>query len=337
VQWMMNDADREFIERELNDFVPNRIYDAHAHLWRRSDWSGHAPAIVNAAPAEVTLDVYRECMGWLFPGRRVHGLHFPFPATFPTDTAAQNEWISREIRKDPLARGQFFVRPTDDPDWTAQEVKRLGLRGFKVFTGFLAREDKAHAEIPEYCPEWIAELADRHRWSITLHMHRSRSLADPSNSHWINCYCRKYPNLTLILDHCGRGFNPYHLMEGLKNLDRHPNLYVDTSVVCNPLAVMACVRFFGTKNVLYASDFYCSHLRGTNCPVGDSFMWLDEEMTRWDHVAYGRQPVLIGLENLRAVKYAFQFLKLPDKDIEDYFWNNAARVLELDTSTGAPG
>jgi hypothetical protein len=40
-----------------------------------------------------------------------------------------------------------------------------------------------------------------------------------------------------------------------------------------------------------------------------------EEMNIWDQVAYGKPPVLIGLENLRAVKYAFEFLKLIDEVI----------------------
>ncbi|NLX06290.1 MAG: amidohydrolase [Phycisphaerae bacterium] len=327
MNWMTTDDDRECFDRYLNDFVPDRVYDVHAHLWRRQDWGDDPPLIVQAAPVEVGLDVYRKAIGWILPDRKVHGLHFAFPAVFPTDTASQNRWVAEQIRRDPLARGQYFVRPDDDPDFTAAEVKRLGLRGFKVFTGFLNRPDKENAEIPEYFPEWIARLADREGWTVTLHQHRSRSLADPSNIHWINHYCRNYPNMRLILDHCARGFNPYHLIEGLRRLERHPNLYVDTSVACNPLAVIACLQFFGAKNVLYASDFFCSHLRGTNFPVGDSFMWLDEDAPIWDGVAYGRRPVLIGLENLRAVRCAFEVLRLSDRDVEDYFWNNAAELL----------
>ena len=327
--WEVREEDSEFFERELQSFVPDRVYDMHAHLWRARDWEGQPPAMVRVAPAEATMEVYKECMGWILPGREVHGLHFAFPTIFPNDPVPCNEWVSQQIKKDPLARGQFYVRPTDEPEWVRGEIKRLGLRGFKPFAGFAQRPDKSNAEIPEFFPEWIARLAHEEGWSITLHMMRPRSLADPSNQHWIRTYCEKYPDMTLILDHCARGFNPYHAIEGLEQMQGLPNLYADTSVVCSPLGVMACLKYLGVRNVLYASDFYCSHIRGTNLPVGDSFLWLEEDTPVWDVVIYEEEPVLLGLENLRAIKAACQMLNLSDSEVESIFWHNAARVLRL--------
>ena len=327
--WEVRDEDAEFFSRELQSFVPDRVYDAHAHLWRASDWEGRAPAEVMAMPPEVTIEVYKECMAWILPGREVHGLHFPFPAIFPNNPAPCNEWVSREIKKYPLARGQFYVRPSDDPDWVRSEVKRLGLRGLKPFAGFAGRPDKEMSEIPEFFPAPLARVAHEEGWSVTLHMMRPRSLADPSNQHWIRTYCEKYPNMVLILDHCARGFNPYHALAGLERLGGLPNLYADLSLPSAALSVMACIRFLGVEHVLYASDFYCSHLRGVNLPVGDSFLWLLEDSPEWPNVAYGGKPVLQGLENLRAIKAACAMLNLSDRDIEAVFWNNAARVLRL--------
>jgi glutamate-1-semialdehyde 2,1-aminomutase len=327
--WEVREEDRGFFERELESFVPDRVYDMHAHLWRVSDWEGRPPEVVTVAPEEVTLEVYRECMGWILPGREVHGLHFPYPASFPNNPVPCNEWVSQEIKKDALARGQFYVRPTDDPERVREEVKRLGLRGFKPFAAFAERPDKVNAEIPEFFPEWMARIAHEEGWSVTLHMMRRRSLADPSNQHWIRTYCGKYPDMTLIVDHGARGFNPYHAVEGLAQMQDLPNLYADTSAVCSPLAVIACLEYLGVQHVLYASDFYCSHLRGTNLPVGDSFLWLEEDMPVWDMVLYQEKPVLLGLESLRAIKSACEILHLTDSQVEAIFWDNAARLLQL--------
>jgi len=328
ITWELRPEDQEFFTAELDDFVPEKIYDVHAHLWRARDWEGKPPAIVTVAPPEITMERFKQFIGWLFPNRQVHAMHFAFPTVFPNDPVPCNAWVSQEIKKDPLARGQFYVRPQDDPEWVRSELKRLGLRGFKPFAGFAPIADKKMAEIPDFFPEWIATLAHEERWSVTLHMQRPKSLADPSNIHWIKTYCLKYPNMILILDHCARGFNPYHLIEGLKKLEKLPNLYVDTSVVCNPLAMIACFEHFGLDHVLYASDFYCSHLRGTNLPVGDSFIWLLEDMPIWNDVTYGKPAVLLGLENLRALKAAFRVLKYKDKDIENFFWNNALTLFQ---------
>lgn len=34
ITWELCDHDVEFFRRELDDFVPARVYDIHAHLWR---------------------------------------------------------------------------------------------------------------------------------------------------------------------------------------------------------------------------------------------------------------------------------------------------------------
>ena len=327
--WEVREEDREFFERELESFVPDRVYDMHAHLWRARDWQGREPAMVKVAPEEISLDAYRAHMGWILPEREVHGLHFAFPAIFPNDPAPCNEWVSRQIKKDPLARGQFYVRPTDDMEWVRAEVRRLGLRGLKPFAGFANGPDKNHAEIPDFFPEWMARVAHEEGWSVTLHMMRPRSLADPSNQRWVRSYCEKYPNMTLILDHCARGFNAYHALDGLRRVQGLPNLYADTSLVCSPLAIMACVRYLGVKHCLFASDFYCSHMRAVNLPVADSFLWLEEGSPEWDNVLYREKPVLQGLENLRAIKAACEMMDLSDTEIEAIFWTNAQRVLSL--------
>ena len=330
ITWEYREEDREFFQRELDAFVPARVYDMHAHLWRATDWGHQAPEIVRLAPPEVTLEVYREHLSWILPDREIHGLHFQFPSASPNDPAPCNEWISLQTRQDPLARGQYYVRPDDDPDWVRSELKRLDLRGFKPFSCFAARPDKENAEIPEFFPEWIAQIAGENGYTVTLHMMRPRSLADPSNQHWIRTYCAKYPDMKLILDHCARGFNPHHLLAGLPTVAELPNLYVDVSVACSPLAVVACLTHLGVRRVLYGSDFFCSHQRGTNLPIGDSFIWLEAGVSLPDAIQYTKRPVLVGLENLRAVKAACQVLQLSDSQVEEIFWNNAASILGLE-------
>jgi len=325
ITWKLRDEDRETFARELGSFVPERVYDVHAHLYRAEFWDD-PPAHAAAGPPDVTLEVYREQMAWLFPGRAVHGMHFPL--AFVSDPGPGNSWVAQEIVKDPQARGQLLVRPTDDPEWVRQEVKRLGFRGLKPFSTYSQVANVWEAEIPDYLPEPIVAVAGEEGWTITLHMVRSSGVADPSNQHWIRYYCEKYPNMQLILDHCARGFNPYHVLQGLPTLAGLDNLWIDTSVICNSLAVEAVVRIVGPDRVLYGSDYFISHMRGTNFGVGDTFVWLDERTPVWAP-AYSPKtvPPLIGLENLRAVKAAFWCLGLNDTQVENYFWSNAANLL----------
>lgn len=330
-KWELKQRDRATFAAELEGFVPEKVYDSHAHLYC-ADWWKTPPAEVAAGPAEITLEVYREHMAWILPGSEIHGMHFPYP--FPADANENlnpaNEWVAHEISKDPLARGQLLVRPTDDPEWVREQVKRLGFRGLKPFAYYSGVSDIYQAEIPQYFSEPLAAVADSEGWTVTLHIMRSKGVADSSNQRWIRHYCENYPNMQLILDHCARGFNPYHVLDGLQALTGLENLWFDTSAVCNSLAVETVGRMIGPHRMLYGSDFYVSHIRGTNFSVGDSFRWVDAN-TDFGELEYSSQTQLplLGIENLRAIKAAFWSLGLSDTQIEDFFWGNAAQLLDL--------
>lgn len=323
---MVNHAE-EAVLRDLDSFLPDRIYDTHAHLFRAQFWPAGSPYSIADMPADITLEAYREQVGRILPNREIHGLHFPL--AFVADTGPGNSWVAQEIAKDDQARGQFLVRPTDDPEWVRQEVKRLGLRGLKPFATYAQVANTWEAEIPDYLPERLAAVANQEGWSVTLHMMRYDGVADASNQHWIKRYCQTYPDLQLILDHCARGFNPYQVLRGLGELSHLDNLWVDTSVVCNPFSVEAALRIMGAKKVLYGSDFCLTHLRGINLGVADTFLWLYEDTPIWDTAGHTPrvEPLLIGIENLRAIKAACWSLGLGDAQIEDIFWGNAAQLL----------
>jgi predicted TIM-barrel fold metal-dependent hydrolase len=328
----ITDRDLELFEKHLQSFVPDRVYDAHAHIYEASLWRDYA-AYEAASPREVTLEVYRDEIAMILPGREVHAMCFPFPVFFTDDSGfvKSNEWVSREIAKDPLARGQMLVRPTDDPEWVRSECRRVGLTGLKPFSFYGAREDFWEAELPEYLPEPLVAVANQEGWTITLHMVRYAGCADTSNQHWIRHYCEKYPNIRLILDHCARGFNPLQTIAGLEKLQGLDNLYVDVSVVCNATAIAAAIKLLGHEHVLYASDYCTSHYRGTNLPVADTFLWLYDRDPIWRNIAYAPNlhPTLVGTENLLAMKAACWMLDLKDSEVQAIFWDNAARVLNL--------
>jgi glutamate-1-semialdehyde 2,1-aminomutase len=176
-------------------------------------------------------------------------------------------------------------------------------------------------------------MADREGWAITLHMVKSRAVADPGNIHWIRHYCTTYPDMRLILAHSARGFQPSHNLEGLPKLAGLQNLYFDTSTNCEPIAHEAIIRTFGHQRLMYGSDLPVSHMRGRSAGVGDSFVWLYKDSPIWQEKHRRIEPVLIGLEHLRSLKWACWSARLNDNAIEDIFWNNAAKLFSVNDAT----
>ncbi len=81
---------------------------------------------------------------------------------------------------------------------------------------------------------------------------------------------------------------------------------------------------------MYGSDSIpVGHMRGTNFGVADAFIWVSETDDIWGQALGRIQPTLIGIEHLRSVKHACWTMNLTDSQVEDVFWNNAARLLNL--------
>jgi len=327
-----SEADQELFQRELNGFVPDVIVDAHAHLWARS----HLPpagweSFRQVEEEVIDLAAYRRRMAELLPGRRLAGgLLLPGAVGATGDQLqAQNELIAGEVSAHPNWRGSMLVTPQMDAEFVRQEVRRLRLSGLKCYHAQSGQASSWEADIPDYLPEPHVKVAHEEGLCITLHMVKARAAADPSNQRWIRHYCQTYPNMQLILAHAGRGFNPYHTIEGLRALKGLPNLWCDMAAVTEVGACEAIIEILGHDHLLYGSDFPVSHLRGRCVAMGDGFVWLYEDTLDWNTVSFKPlQPVLVGLESLRVLKQAVWHCRLRDSQIEDIFCNNARRLLE---------
>ncbi len=181
-------ADLDIFRRELDDFVPHVICDAHMHLWARAHLPPQGYDTFRQVEEEVVdLAAYRRWMAELLPGRRVAGgLILPGAVgAAASQVQAQNELIAAEANANPGWYGAMLVSPEMDPEFVRAEVRRLGLSGLKCYhvrSGLAVTWD---AEIPSYLPEAQVKVAHEEGLWITLHMVKSRAVADPANQHWI--------------------------------------------------------------------------------------------------------------------------------------------------------
>ncbi len=317
-------VDREFFDRELGSFVPDRVFDAHCHLFA----ADHFRVDLEGVPADVGYHEYRQLIDCLHPGRDVSALFIPMPSQRALMGRA-NDWITEHCSGKADCRGLYFVRPEDDPEQVRTEVRRRGLCGLKCYHTMADRKPTWEADIAEFLPDRLVKVADDEGWVITLHLVKSRAVADPANITAIRRLCSTFPRMKLILAHSARGFQPAHNLEGLPQLKGLDNLYFDTSANCESIAHEAVIRILGHERLMYGSDFHVSHYRGKSLGAADSFLWLYEQSPVWGEKHARVEPVLVGLEHLRSLKWACWSAGLSDAQVEDIFYNNAAKLFGL--------
>lgn len=329
--WIVTERDRELFDRELNSFVPSEIFDAHAH-WYRADHfpADSVPGLVKSGPPVAGSAEFDREIGQIIPNRRTEGLFFPFPGA-RVDVDAENAFLHQELLKRPGSRGQMLITPAQDPEFIRETVRRCRFVGLKCYHVFSPRRPTFDSLIEEFLPEEQVKVAHDEGLSITLHMVRSRALADAANQTTIRRYCERYPNMRLILAHAARGFNAHHTIMGIDSLRGLDNVWFDTSAVTDSGAIEAIITTLGHNRVLYGSDFPVSHLRGRCVALGDSFLWISADNTDLN-VPYAKlELALVGHESLRTLKVAAMSTRLTDSQVEDVFSRNARGLFGLDT------
>lgn len=244
-----------------------------------------------------------------------------------------NAFQAEQSRAYPACLGQMIVTPAMDPEFVRETASRNRFVGLKCYHVFSARQPGFESAVEEFMPEEHVRIAHEEGLSITLHLVRPRAMADLLNQGSVRRLALKYPNARWILAHAARGFNVHHTIAGIPSLRGLENVWFDTSAITEAGAFEAIVREFGISRLMFGADFPVARIRGRCVSIGDSFIWLSEDNTRFEAAYAPIRPVIILLESLRAHRQAAWNLRLSDSDVEKLFWDNAARLYDF---KGAP-
>jgi len=331
--WTFTDLDGQ-VAQELQDFLPERIFDAHAHVYRLADLNMEGEGLFGEGPPEVGISTWREYGARIFGEARLQGGLFLATPSANCDPERVNAYLLAQLEAEPGSRGSILVTPDDTAAGLDPLLQHPQVMGFKPYHFFSHDKPTFQAPIPSYLPEWVRELADARGLTITLHMVKSLALADADNQRHIRSMCLKYPGAQLILAHAARGFHAPNTAKGLHALRGLENVWFDMSAICEPEALVAILRAFGPRRLLWGSDFPVSESRGRAVTAGDGFVWLQADTVNWDKVSPECHPILVELESLRALKGAADGLGLNDEDVQDIFCDNSWRLLGLKTESG---
>ena len=135
----------------------------------------------------------------------------------------------------------------------------------------------------------------------------------------------KYPRVRWVLYHCARTYSAWPLMKAASRLKNIPNLWYETSSVCETDAFYALFSSVDPKRICYGSDdLPVGVTRGKYVAWGYSWTQMDENNQTFNKAHCDGRMTFVRYEMLRAMR---GFLR--ENDMMAYLAMMTVRLIEL--------
>ena len=329
--------DRPIYREELEPYLPRRIFDAHVHLMRRSDYlPGVAPEkLRTTAPQPVARDFtprhLSRAMARLFPQQTWHALVFHMPSRL-VDLDRANRWIASLGRRHRHLHPLMVVKPDVRAKELAAQVEAGGFVGLKPYVDFARPRRSGEPRIGDFLTRDHMRVAAERGLVVVLHIPRRRRIADPVNIRDIARLCERYPTGRVVLAHVGRSYGPYFIEQAIGVLKDLPNLHFDVAALDDAETIDVVLGSVTHRRLHYGSDLPITLLRGRHLCVNRHCFFLTEKpcpnsISPPKGAAFPMTFMLY--ETVRAVLRAWRRRNLARAALEDIFYRNTARLIGL--------
>lgn len=318
------------LRTRLDGFVPEAVFDIHAHLFDRRFYPADALPSIGTRAVLGCAD-HQAAVRRAMPNSTLAGaLYFAFPHAAARHEGL-NAWAAQEVAAHggALSRLLLLVSPADSREAVAARFRSdPRICGLKVYHLYADKKPTWDAGIEDYAPEWMWELLEERSGVLMLHVVKDRAMEDADNQAALRRLCRRYPRARVVLAHIARSFCHRHARRGLEAVASLDNVVVDTSAVCDPEAFRHALEILGPRRVLWGTDFPVSEFRGRCVTAGDGFHWLfSEEQRAAGQPGLSTRATTVGLESLLALRDACEAHGCTAADVRDIFHDNALRLL----------
>ena len=322
-------SDQRCMDR-LADFLPERVFDAHIHLYRGE----FLPNVSQAEPLIFSdenwgFDAFAAAMADYFPHlKELKAMSVPMPDIAMGDhsTGLRDRyaaWMSQEAMRNP---GKLFGSVMVLPGDTEEDIMRLlgpGITSLKCYQ--IYSPNKEFAAMDEFLPESAWAVADHLGLTITVHLARMQAVSDPDNLRQILDHTARYPNAKLILAHSGHTFAGHYAVDGAEALLGRDNIWFDLAAVCEVPATLRLMKLFGSSRFLWGTDCPIGLQKGHCVKLGSGFFWLTGQCFRdlvETHQPYA-DSVMFLTEELTMLADVAEFAGLTRREVENIFYYNA--------------
>ena len=338
----VTDYDKEVWEKELRDFLPQKIIDVHAHVYKKEFFDPMPPeevkrtvtwtsAVAEENPIEDLIETYE----LMFPGKDVKAMTFVLGKTGIEKNNAYLSEVTGKLGWPAL----YYSRPTQSADEIEAEIRKGGFLGIKSYLN-LAPDYIPGDEIRiyDFLPRHQLERLNEMGAICMCHIARPKRLKDPVNIAQILEIKRDFPKLRFIVAHVGRAYTKGDVGDAFEYLKQAPDTMYDFCANCCEYAITEVIRNCGPKHVMFGTDMPILRMRthrieenGTYVNLVPPGLYFDphgDPHLREVSEEEGKKITFFAYEELLAFKRACEKLGMTRADVEDMMYNNAYNLIE---------
>ena len=334
----LTDYDKKVYEENLADFLPEKMIDAHAHVWtdgmkrkKPEERKGCVSWTELVAPNMTYEDIY-ETNRILFPGKTVTPVLMGSPTCYLDKV---NEYVTDIIKQ----HGDSCLYCTSYKTTKRDIVNAMaqGYIGIKPYQANCAPYIPAsEIRIFDFLPHEHLEVMNDLGGVVILHIPRAMRLRDPVNLAQMAEIDEKYPNAKVIIAHVGRAYVYEDIGDAFEVIKNTKNLYYDFSANVYDYAMEKLIESVGPGRVLYGSDMPYTKMRMYRINDGGKYVNVvprglygdvsgDKQMRETDET----DITLFIYEELLAFRRAAERLGLTGGEVSDIMYGNAARIFGI--------
>lgn len=343
----VNEYDKKFYENNLRDFLPNKIIDFHSHVYikeflnREAAETSRNTSWPDLVAEDNSIDDIKETYELFFPDKSVTPLMFSNP-NYEDNLDLLNGYVAGASYKEGYP-SLLFTRPT----WSEDELEeRLTLGNFKGIKPYLCMSDPSidvdDIQIFDFLPHHHLSVMNKYKMPVVLHIPRAKRLCDKCNLEQIIEIREKYPDIPLDIAHVGRAYAVSDIGEAFEILKpvMDDNLYFDISANSNSDVFDILIKNVSAKNILFGSDLPILRMRNKRIVENNTYInvvpkGLYGDLSNESHMREADDDAAKSItffmyEEINAFKLAAEKNNLSENDINNIFYGNAARILNID-------
>ena len=147
----------------LNDFVPDKVFDTHAHLYHEYFTPYHCENKPDGPFECYDWERYVQDMQLIVPGRTVHANMLPWPEkrfAVRTDLRDRSDAFTvAQLDKDPLSVGEIVVAPGDTAEALEKRLVHPRIKGLSATICWPIRRPRADLRKSSRKPMWWSKTS----------------------------------------------------------------------------------------------------------------------------------------------------------------------------------